>query len=77
MIPFNGCDLPACFLRIEFKKGKEERKIKTVPGEQILKGIFENFGLRYDKVKDGKRIAQQMKTEEIQSEIRSIIEKLK
>lgn len=57
-------------------EGKEEKK-RIVPGEDILKRVFENFGLRYDKVKDGERIAQQMKADEIPPEIKSILEKLK
>lgn len=57
--------------------GKDEDKKKIVPGEAVLKGVFENFGLKYDKMKDGERIAQKMKVDEIQPEIRSILEKLK
>jgi len=59
-----------------WEEGKKEEKGKIIPGEEILEGVFEDFGLRYDKIKDGERIAQQMKAEEIEPEIKSIIEKL-
>jgi len=58
-------------------EGKIEEKKRIVPGEDVLKRVFKNFGLRYDKVKDGERIAQQMKADEIQPEIKSVLEKLK
>jgi len=58
-------------------EGKDEDKKKIVPGEDILKGVFEDYGLRYDKMKDGERIAQKMKADKIQPEIKSILEKLK
>jgi len=58
-------------------EGKDESKKKIVPGEDVLKGVFKDFGLRYDKMKDGQRIAQGMKANEIQPEFESILEKLK
>lgn len=65
------------FVENIWDKGNEEEKKKVVPGEDVLTELFKEFGLRYDKMKDGERIAQQMKEEDIPKEIISIIEKLK
>lgn len=56
---------------------KNEEKIKKIaPGEEILKATFKTYGLKYDKSKDGMRIAQQMKINQIPSEIRTAIDGL-
>lgn len=55
---------------------KDEDKRKIVPGKAILRHVFGNFGLNYDNVKDGERIAKLMGKDKIQPEIKSIIEKL-
>lgn len=57
-------------------KGNDEKKRMIVPGEILLKYVFGSFGLKYDNVKDGERIAKLMKVGEIQPEIKSVIEKL-
>lgn len=57
-------------------EGNEEEKKKVVPGEEVLTEVFKEFGFNYDKMKDGERIAQQMKKEDIPSEIKTIINKI-
>lgn len=64
------------FVENIWDKGNEEEKKKVVPGEDVLTELFKEFGLRYDKLKDGERIAQQMKKEDIPSEIKTIINKI-
>lgn len=55
---------------------KEEQKRSIAPGKEILKGIFGEFGFKYDEIKDGERIAGQMKKSEILDEIKSIVSKI-
>ena len=50
--------------------------MKVVPGEEILREVFAHFGLRFDKVKDGERIAKRMKESEIPDEIRQALKEL-
>ena len=57
-------------------RGDEKEKKKTVPGEDVLTIVFQNFGLKYSKSKDGERIALQMKEDEIPGEVKSVIEEL-
>ena len=59
-----------------WNEGNEEEKKKVVPGEEVLTELFKEFGLNYNKKIDGQRIAQQMKTEEIPNEIKSIINRI-
>jgi len=58
-----------------WEKGQEEI-IKIAPGEEILTATFQEYGLKYNKLKDGQRIAQQAKDDEIPSEIVNIMGKL-
>lgn len=54
-----------------------ENKLKVVPGKDVLVKVFTKFGVRYNEVKDGKCIAQEMQSEEVPEEIKDIIRKIK
>lgn len=55
---------------------EQEKKMKVVPGKEMLREVFAHFGLRFDKVKDGERIAKRMKESEIPNEIRQALKNL-
>jgi len=56
---------------------KSRKKSQLVSGKRVLQGIFDKFGLKYDAVKDGVRVAEQMGLADIDPEINSIIDKIK
>jgi hypothetical protein len=45
------------------------------PGEEILTAVFAKFGTNYSKPRDTKRIAEEMRPDEIHEEIRTLIGK--
>lgn len=53
----------------------QKKQLELAPGEEILKAVFDDFGLVYDKVKDGVRIAKAMKDNEIPEEIKEVIKR--
>jgi predicted ATPase len=51
----------------------EAQRLRLVPGEEVLKAVFEHFGLQFNKTQDNERIARLMKAEEIDPEIQELI----
>lgn len=51
-----------------------KRRLSLAPGEEILENVFEHFGAHYEKGDDTVRIAREMGADEIDSEIKSLIE---
>ncbi len=65
----------------EKTKLEQEWKNKTnwiniAPGEEILSTIYKEFGAKFDKIKDGKRIAKAIKKEDIDEEIKNLIKNI-
>ncbi|MFD8352850.1 ATP-dependent endonuclease [Streptomyces coelicoflavus] len=54
----------------------EASKIELIPGDEILKRVFKEYGLAFNKRKDSVRIASIMSDNEIPSEMKGIIEGL-
>jgi hypothetical protein len=53
--------------------GETESILSLAPGSEILEYVFASYGGRFKKASDGPRIAQAMKTEEIDEEIRELL----
>jgi predicted ATP-dependent endonuclease of OLD family len=58
-----------------WNKGLEDIS-KITPGEEIVAKIFEHYGFKFNKLKDGPLIAEQANVEDIPPEIVGIIKKL-
>lgn len=50
-----------------------ERKLSLVPGDELLDMVFQEYGLRFRKERDGARLAALMQEDEIEQEIASVI----
>src|SRR5262249_3528315 len=50
------------------------RGLTLAPGEEVLDAVFKHFGFSYAKTKDAPRIAQIMKAEEIDDEIKTVVQ---
>ena len=53
----------------------EDRHRFLAPGEEILKIVFSQHGLEFNKRTDTKRIAEEMYADEIGAEVKSILRK--
>ncbi|GHD38211.1 hypothetical protein GCM10010335_36520 [Streptomyces galbus] len=52
------------------------RKSEMVPGDDLLDGVFQRFGLRFSKRQDALRIAQEMEKSEIPAEMAELVRRL-
>ncbi|HSH82633.1 MAG TPA: hypothetical protein VLA19_29220 [Herpetosiphonaceae bacterium] len=50
--------------------------LTIAPGEEIVDQVFQNFDLRYKKSVDAERIAKEMHIDEIQEEIKELIQRI-
>lgn len=61
----------------DYKRDVEQRwateKLHIVPGSTLLNLVFERFGLRYKKERDGARLASMVKESAIDMELRKLI----
>ncbi len=53
-----------------------ENRLHLAPGEEILTAVFSKLGSEYRKPKDTIRIAKEMRSEEIEEEIKSILKRV-
>jgi hypothetical protein len=61
-------------LNLEWKNIPRRREI--APGADILEYVFKHFGARFDKKRDGTRLATAMRVEDIPDEIRILLERI-
>jgi hypothetical protein len=54
----------------------EREKMKIVPGEEVLSGLFSRYNLSYKKDRDGPQIAAKMHEDEIEYEVSKIIKEI-
>jgi hypothetical protein len=52
------------------------RKAEMVPGDDLLDGVFQRFGLRFNKRQDALRVAQEMEKSEIPAEVAELVRRL-
>jgi predicted ATPase len=75
-----GIDLEAIVLNekteLETEWKDPKRQLALVPGEEVLDKVFQHFGFTYAKTKDAAKIARMMKVEEIDEEIKCIVQKV-
>jgi hypothetical protein len=62
--------------QLENEWENQSRRINIVPGADVLERVYQSFNSRYDKSKDGLRIAAAMNSDDIPEEIQEIIEKI-
>ena len=62
--------------QLENEWENQSRRINIVPGADVLERVYQAFNSRYDKSKDGLRIAAAMNSDDIPEEIQEIIEKI-
>jgi hypothetical protein len=64
-------------LAADYKREVERRwateKLHIVPGSTLLNRVFERFGLRYKKERDGARLASMLRESDIDMELRDLI----
>jgi putative ATP-dependent endonuclease of OLD family len=64
----------------EARKSVEEtntaERLSLIPGDEILTSVFRHYGLRYNKRKDGPKIAILMNASEIESELATLLRNL-
>lgn len=47
--------------------------MSLVPGSQVLEALYDSFGFKYDKTKDGRRLAEQMPENKISAELEDMV----
>jgi predicted ATPase len=76
----DGIDLEAIVreerAELETEWQNPDHRLALVPGEEVLDEVFRHFGLTYAKTKDAARIARMMKLEEIDEEIKRVVQKV-
>jgi hypothetical protein len=58
----------------EIEQGWENEKLDRVPGAELLDLLFQRYGIRYQKDRDGVGIASQLKPHEIAAEIKTFLQ---
>jgi hypothetical protein len=61
--------------QLELEWAVVDRRKNIAPGEEILQSVFSHFGAIYKKPKDTRLMAELMKSEEIDAEIKEVIER--
>jgi hypothetical protein len=59
--------------KLEVERRWATEKLHIVPGSTLLNRVFERFGLRYKKERDGARMASMLKESDINVELRELI----
>ena len=57
----------------QLQSGSDEDRLAAIPGDAVINFIFDRFGLRFNKRKDGPKIADLMTPEEIAPEIHELL----
>jgi putative ATP-dependent endonuclease of the OLD family len=59
--------------RDQFKDADLQEQLKIIPGDEILDFVFQKFGMRFHKRKDGPRLAALIRPEAIDGEIKNLL----
>jgi predicted ATPase len=54
-----------------------ERRLEIAPGAELVEEVFRHFDLRYNKTTDGPRIAKQMTREDLDPEVRTLLQRIR
>ena len=51
----------------------EDQKLDIVPGDELLNALFQKYGLRYRKDRDGRGLAAALRLEEVHADLKTIV----
>jgi hypothetical protein len=60
----------------ELEQRWPSEKLDIIPGSALLDAVYKSYGFRFDKMRDGVAIASQMKTNEVDQELKGLLTRL-